>query len=321
MQHSVHLASTPRCLSCRAILVFAINYYDVSFIAHVIGWQWRSKTNDGPTALDDFAAKANEALLGAAVTAASFLARAGSKVAERVPQLSEEEKNKKMSLTSRAALAGASSVASVAVYAAGGTVAKGVKAGKVAKSVNDLRTGGGSRKAGKVMAVAQSTGISSGAEAQELKRASSGTASRLLASLSEAAEIVAAGANKGVAEAVEARYGEDVAKRISDALPGDKEKAVLLPTVDTTMSDPPSAPALGASEEVVAPPPSEQQATPQRTEEPQSEPQPEPEIVPKVHQQVAALTTALAVRTGRGDPEMDQVVNSGLTGCRSFAAG
>ena len=295
-------------------------------------WQWRSKTNEGPTALDDFAAKANEALLGAAVTAASFLARAGSKAAERVPQLSEEEKNKKMSLTSRAALASASSVASVAVYAAGGTVAKGVKAGKVAKSVNDLRTGGGSGKAGKVMAVAQSTGISSGAEAQELKRTTSGTASRLLASLSEAAEIVAAGANKGVAEAVEARYGEDVAKRISEALPGDKDRAVTLPAADTTKSDPSSALALSASKEAVAPPPSEQQATPQLTAEPQSEPQlepqPEPEIVAKAHQQVAALTTALAVRTGRGDPEMDQVTNTVLTGCgswsiagRSFAAG
>eukprot|EP01043_Picozoa_sp_COSAG02_P033098 COSAG02_NODE_2244_length_9392_cov_7.783170_2_plen_377_part_00 len=293
-------------------------------------FQWRSKTIDGPTAIDDFAAKANEALLGAAVTAASFFARAGAKAAEHVPQLSEEEKNKKMSLSGRAALASASSVASVAAYATGGTISKGASACKVAKSVNDLRSSGGSGKVGKAVAVAQRTGISSGAEAQELKRTTSGTASRLLASLSEAAEIVAAGANKGVAEAVEARYGEDVAKRISEALPGDKESAVLLPGADTT-GDSVSITAASKNPELGCPTQSEQQASTKLQPEPQSEPQSEPQLEPqsesqpeaqleqqlepeiasKTLPQLAALTTALAVRTGRGDPEQDEVSNNG----------
>jgi hypothetical protein len=263
-------------------------------------------------------------LLGAAVAAASFLARAGAKAAEHVPQLPEEEKNKKMSLSGRAALASASSVASVAAFAAGGTVAKGAKVGKVAKTVNDLRGSGSSGKVGKAVAVAQRTGISSSTEVQELKRTTTGTASRLLASLGEAAEIVAAGANKGVSEAVEARYGEDVAKRISQVLPGDKESAVLLPGAEAT-GDSVSITAVSKNSEPVSQPPSEEQVEPQTSTKPQPEPQlehqpepqleqqPEPEIASKTHQQVAALTTALAVHIGRGDPEQDEVSDHWLS--------
>lgn len=283
--------------------------------------QWRSKTNQGPKALDNFATKANEALLGAAVTAASFLARAGAKAAEHVPQLSEEEKNQKMSLGGRAVLASASTVASVAAFAAGGTMAKGAKVVTVAKSANDLRGGAGSGKLGVAMSAVQRTGLANSLEADEIKRASSSTVSNLFASLSEAADIVAAGANKGVAEAVGARYGRDVAERVSKSLPGDKNSAVLLPEpevdaeVDADITT--SNPALSTSTELVSPP---QEAsmlpTAELQPEPQSQPETrarpadesQPETASNAHQKVAAFTTALVLRSRGGDPAMDQVV-------------
>ena len=59
--------------------------------------EWCAATDAGPTEADDFAARAGEAVLGAAVSAANFLARAGARAAEVVPQLSEDEKATKMS--------------------------------------------------------------------------------------------------------------------------------------------------------------------------------------------------------------------------------
>ena len=271
----------------------------------------RAKTEEGPSQLDDFATKANEVLLGAAVSAASFLARAGAKAAEHVPQLSEEEKNKKMSLGGRAALATAGSVASVAAFAAGGSVAKGAKVAKATKTAHDLTSGkaqpGG--KVGVAMSAAKKSGLTGGAEAQELKRASSGTASKLFASLSEAADIVAAGANKGVADAVEARYGEDVAKRISEALPGDKEQAVVLPTVVAASADSEPEPEPEPEQEQGQGQGQEQESAAELEPEPAPSPEPEPEVEvepeSKAHQQMATLTAAVALRTGRGDPEND----------------
>ena len=242
---------------------------------------WRAATDAGPSQVDDFAAKANDALLGAAVSAASFLARAGAKAAEHVPQLSEEEKNQKMSLAGRAALSSAGTAASVGMFMAGGSIAKAGTAVKVGKKVNDVQQNGLIQgKAGKALALANKTGLADSPEALTLKRSSTGTASKIFASLSEAADIVAAGANKGATEAVSARYGDDVGQRISEALPGDKEAAVVLPVAPGVGSAAAALPAAAgvAGAVSVASASAEPEPEPEPKLETCSEPKPEPEL-------------------------------------------